>query len=98
MSGMNSKQIVLTIGVLFVFIGLAGLLGAGDNAVIPTSGNNRGNTSTLEVRKGNNLPASTINLIQGSSSLQSQGSQPQSGNAGSQLQPNAGADSLPKNY
>jgi len=97
MANVNPKQITLTVGVILMLTGFAGLLGTDGSAVVPSTSRSSG-TSTLEVKRGNNLPASTINLIQGSSSLQSQGSQPQSGNAGSQLQPNAGASSLPKNY
>jgi hypothetical protein len=94
--GMNFKQIVMTAGVLLIVTGLIGLVGTEDTSVPPPSGSK--SQSSLKVKRGNNLPTSTINLIQGSESLQGQGQQPQGLNAGEQLQPNAGADSLPKNY
>ncbi len=97
MLGMNSKQITLTIGALFIFSGLFGLVGPSDLS-IPEKQQNGNSKSTLEVKRGNNLPASTINYLQGSGSLQGQGAQPQNSNSSGRLQPNAGVDSLPKNY
>lgn len=97
MFSMNSKQIVTTVGIVLVLTGLIGLIGADDTVTTVQPLGSDGHSS-LEVRTGNNLPASTIDYLQSSGNLQGQGSQPQSSNAGGQLQPNAGADSLPDNY
>lgn len=98
MLGMNSKQIALTVGTLFIFSGLFGLVGSKNDLSVPEKQQNGNSKSVLEVKRGNNLPASTINYLQGSGGLQGQGAQPQNSNSSGRLQPNAGADSLPKNY
>lgn len=97
MKAMNSKQTVILVGLILIASGLVGLVGSSDTST-PQTPSGEGSQSTLEVKRGNNLPTSTIDYIQGSGNLQGQGSQPQSSNAGGQLQPNAGADSLPDNY
>lgn len=97
MKAMNPKQFVILVGSILIASGLIGLVGSNDSP-IPQTADGSDSQSTLEVKRGNNLPTSTIDYIQGSGNLQGQGSQPQSANAGGQLQPNAGADSLPDNY
>ncbi len=93
---MNSKQIVTFVGAVLVFTGLLGSLSTENTPVQQLFVD--GEQSSLEVKKGTNLPTSTIDYLQGPGNLQGQAQHPQGANAGSQLQPNAGKASLPDNY
>ncbi len=98
MRNLNAKQIALFIGLVMVLSGFIGLLTSGQKQHAVTPAQVTDEQSLLEVKKGNNIPASTIDILQGSGGIQAQGSQPQGVNAGASLQPNAGADNLPRNY
>lgn len=98
MKAMNSKQIVLVVGSILIVSGVIGLINSSPTHAPQAPKSSSANQSTLEVKRANELPTSTIDYIQGSGSLQGQTSQPQSSNAGGQLQAKPDANSLPNGY
>lgn len=94
---MKVQQIVLITGVFLIMVGAFGsFMGAKNDA--PAQAPSGSGKSLLEVKDAKGLTAPTANKLQGSASLQNQGTKPQGTNTGASLQPNAGVNSLPDNY
>lgn len=94
---MNERGVVLTVGILLILVGLIGIATNSSEDTQQTIPSPNG-SSSLRVEEASQKPQSTIDQIQGSGGLQNQGSAVQNQNAGSSLQPNAGATSLPAGY
>lgn len=96
---MRPQAIVSLVGVWFLVVGIFGYIGEGSEKpgviVLPSSG---GTQQRLKVVNGtSDASEASASSLQGTTQLQGQNPSLQTP-VGNQLQPNAGADSLPESY